>query len=222
VDWLASNFHEISPDHRLQVNFNGSLGGLIALSEGNADFAGCHLWDRDSHIYNSPFIRRILPGRRVALITLSHRRLGLILPPGNPKNIIDLTSLVRPDIRFVNRQPGSGTRVWFDSTLKLSGIDPTSIQGYGFEKLTHSDVARSVASLQADTGLGLETSALAFGLDFIFLTRERYDLAMTGDNLALPIFKSMVKFLQAPATRLQINNLGGYDTSQSGNIDWVN
>jgi molybdate-binding protein/DNA-binding transcriptional regulator YhcF (GntR family) len=222
VDWLASNFHEISPQHHLLVSFNGSLGGLMALSEGKADLAGCHLWDRDSNSYNTPFIRRILPGKQTALITLAHRRLGLIVPPGNPKKINDLISLTRPDVRFVNRQPGSGTRVWLDSTIKQSGINPFSIQGYSIEKLTHSDVARAVASMQADVGLGLETSSLALGLDFVFLTRERFDLATIGDNMALPVFKSLVEFLQNPPTRAKISSLGGYDTSQSGDVEWVN
>jgi molybdate-binding protein len=76
--------------------------------------------------------------------------------------------------------------------------------------------------MQADVGLGLETSSLALGLDFVFLTRERFDLATIGDNMALPVFKSLVEFLQNPPTRAKISSLGGYDTSQSGDVEWVN
>ena len=135
--------------------------GLIALAEGKADLAGCHLWDAESDTYNIPFVHRLLPGKDVTIVTLAHRRQGLIVAPGNPHNIHDLADLTRPGIRFVNRQSGSGTRVWLDAMFSRQGIDPKKIDGYEDERMTHSDVARTVAEGSADVGLGLETAGQA-------------------------------------------------------------
>ena len=143
VSLVAARFGEIAGGVALQLSFNGSLGGLIALAQGEADLAGCHLWDAATDTYNTPFVQRLLPGRRVLLLTLAHRRLGLLLAPGNPAGIAGLPDLVRSGVRFVNRQPGAGTRVWLDAQLHRLGIDPGQVSGYGDEALTHSEVARS-------------------------------------------------------------------------------
>ncbi len=113
--WIASHFGEISHQTRLDLHFSGSLGGLIALAEGRSDLAGCHLWDQETDSYNIPFVRRLLPGQLIALVTLAWRWQGLIMPAGNPARINGLADLAREGVRFVNRQPGSGTRVWLDS-----------------------------------------------------------------------------------------------------------
>ena len=180
-------FGQVVQGVTLQLTYNGSLGGLIALVEGKADLAGCHLWDAESDTYNSPFVRRLLPGKEVTMLTLAHRRQGLTVAPGNPHNIHRLADLARPGVRFVNRQPGSGTRVWLDAVLSREEIDPVSIKGYDDERLTHSAVARAVAEGSADVGLGLETASHAFGLDFVFLNRERYDLIMRQEMANHPV-----------------------------------
>ncbi len=120
---ITSRFEVIEPSIRISLSFCGSLGGLIALEEGKADFAGCHLWDAETGTYNVPFIRRLLPGRRVTLLTLAERSLGLILPPGNPLKVTGLQDLAKPGVRFINRQSGSGTRVWLDYQLKSIGLE---------------------------------------------------------------------------------------------------
>ena len=204
LTWLASHFTSADgpsdrPRFTLQLGFTGSLGGLIALQQGHADLAGCHLWDEATNTYNAPYIRRLLPGQRVALLTLAYRRLGLILPPGNPLGIVDLKDLARSGLRFANRQPGSGTRVWLDASLHRLGIDPARIQGYDYGRLTHSDVARAVAENQVDLGFGLETAALSFGLDFIPMVTEPYDLVIPASNLALPGIQRLLQLPYEPA-----------------------
>lgn len=92
--WLVSHSSDIFPGISIEVSFNGSLGGLIALAEGKVDLAACHLWDEETHSYNKPFVRRMLPARPAVLIHLAVRRLGLILPPGNPQQIHDRKSVV--------------------------------------------------------------------------------------------------------------------------------
>jgi putative molybdopterin biosynthesis protein len=211
LTWLASHFPEIAPGYSLQLNFSGSLGGLIALAEGKADLAGCHLWDEESDRYNVPFVRRLLPGKRMAVITLANRRLGLILPPGNPGNLQGLADLARPGLRFVNRQSGSGTRVWLDIALRGLEIETGRIAGYETEKVTHSAVAQAVAEDQADVGIGLEGAAISYGLDFLFLTHDRYDLVVPEAVMETPPAAALIAWLNTPSTRQVIENLGGYE-----------
>jgi len=218
--WLAANFPEIVPQFRLQLGFSGSLGGLIAVAEGQADLAGCHLWDQETDSYNTPFVRRLLPGRRVALVTLAQRRLGLIVAMGNPLGLSDFSDLERP-LRFVNRQSGSGTRVWLDTALQALEIDPAEIQGYHDERLTHTDVAREIAEGRADIGLGLESAALVFGLDFIYLALERYDLVIPAEMMDTTCVKQLVEWLEGNEARRAIEALGGYETEETGTIHWV-
>lgn len=219
VIWLAMHCADILPSGKLQIEFSGSLGGLIALVQGQADLAGCHLWDAETDSYNAPYVRRLLPGRKVALITLAHRRLGLIVPKGNPAGLSGITDLTRSGLRFVNRQSGSGTRVWLDATLKNMAINPNEINGYKDERMTHSDVARAIAEGDAEVAFGLETAAVSFGLDFVFLVRERYDLAVPQAEFA--DLQPLVEWLQGEYARQVIQNLGGYDTEQTGQIEWV-
>ena len=202
----------------MQLAYAGSLGGLIALAEGRADLAGCHLWDVESDTYNLPFIRRLLPGRAVRVVTLAHRRQGLILAPGNPLKIQGLQDLTRPEVRFVNRQAGSGTRVWLDATLRRLGIRPGQIAGFEDERLTHSDVARAVAEGGADAGLGLETAAHAYGLDFHFLVRERYDLVMLAETAGRPAVRALFDWLSSSEGKQFVERHRGYESQSTGQM----
>jgi len=218
---IAAHYHEVTPAYNLKLTFSGSLGGLIALAEKKADMAGCHLWDEDTDTYNEPYIYKLLPGQRVALLCLAHRRVGLIFAPGNPSGITSLADLTKKGVRFVNRQQGSGTRVWLDAQLRRAGIDPGSIEGYSNEKMTHSDVARAISKGQADVGLGVETAALSFGLDFQLLTTERYDLVIPAENWDHEACQALYAWLNTAQARAAIYNLGGYDTAGTGAVRWV-
>jgi molybdate-binding protein/DNA-binding transcriptional regulator YhcF (GntR family) len=221
ITWLASHFIEIAPGYAMQLNFTGSLGGLIALAEDKAEIAGSHLWDEETGTYNVPFVRRLLPGKRTAVIALADRRLGLILPPGNPAGIQKIADLARPGLRFTNRQSGSGTRIWLDAALNREGIDHRRIKGYDDENITHTAVAQVVAEGKVDAGIGLEAAAISYGLDFIFLTNERYDLIALAEVMETEPLMVLVEWLKQPATRALIEGLGGYDASLSGEIEWV-
>lgn len=219
---IAAHYHEITQGYTLHLSFSGSLGGLIALAEKKADLAGCHLWDEVTDSYNEPFIRKLLPGQKTAMLTLAHRRVGLILPPGNPQKLVALTDISRTNLRFVNRQQGSGTRIWLDAQLARAGINPTTVNGYTDEKKTHSEVARAISKGQADVGLGVETAALSFGLDFKFLTTERYDLVIPSDKWEMDSIQALRDWINSSQAKEAINNLGGYDTSATGTVTWVN
>ena len=221
VALLAARFDEIAPGWTLEVRFSGSLGGLMALAQGEADLAGCHLWDQASDSYNAPFVQHLLPGRPVALLTLARRRLGLLTPPGNPGGIAGLADLARGELRFINRQRGSGTRVWLDAQLQAAGVDVTGLAGYETEVAMHSAVAEAVFTGQAGVGLGIEAAALARGLAFIPLASERYDLAIPVAAWEQPAVQALVAWLGSAAARAAIDALGGYDTAETGRVAWV-
>jgi molybdate-binding protein/DNA-binding transcriptional regulator YhcF (GntR family) len=221
ITWLSSHFNDVLPGWQMSLQFSGSLGGLIALAEGRADVAGSHLWDKESNTFNMPFIRRILPGTKVAVITVAKRRLGLMLPPGNPDRIHSLEDLQRKGLRFVNRQKGSGTRVWLDSAIDNLGIPFSDIQGYEREVNTHSTVARMVAEGEADVGIGLEASARSFDLDFIFLRHDRYDLVVPEEKMSFAPVEALIEWLSKDSSREIIHNIGGYEVSETGKIEWV-
>jgi putative molybdopterin biosynthesis protein len=221
VAWLAGHFNDICPGFNLQVTFTGSLGGLIALAEGRAELAGSHLWEAETDSYNRSYVRRLLPGKRVALVTLAYRRLGLILSPGNPLGIQNLEDIPHHEARFINRQPGSGTRVWLEAQLHRLGIDPQSIRGFDDQVMTHSEVAAAIAEERAGAGLGLEGSARAYGLSFIPLQLERYDLVIPEANLERSPLGELVGWLQGVEARKVIATLEGYDTRETGSLIWV-
>ena len=221
VAWLATHFSEFAPGYRLQINFSGSLSGLMSLSEGKSDIVGSHLWDDSTESYNTPFIHSLFPNEKLALITLAYRRIGWLVKPGNPKNFQNIDDLIRPDIRFINRHAGSGTRIYLDSLLKKNRIDASGIQGYTIQKTTHSEIAAAVAADKADVGLGLEAAAKAYGLDFINLNLERYDLVVKSKTFDLVPIQNMILWLKSEPFRVLLDSLGGYEHNESGEVHWT-
>jgi molybdate-binding protein/DNA-binding transcriptional regulator YhcF (GntR family) len=210
-----------APEARLSIEYVGSLGGLMALAQGEADVAGAHLWDEATDTYNASFVQRLLPGRRVALLTLAHRSLGLITPLGNPQGLQGLADLGRPGVRLVNRQPGSGTRVWLDAQFKALGIASASVPGYDREELTHLAVARAVDQGEATVGLGIHAAAVAYGLDFVPLTKERYDLVLPEAVWDAPAAQALIGVVRSSRFVDAVVELGGYDTSETGREIWI-
>lgn len=221
VALIAERFGQIAPGSSLSVSYAGSLGGLMALARGEADLAGCHLWDAQRDCYNVPFVEHLLPGRRVALVTLARRRLGLIVLADNPAGVTGLADLARGGLRFVNRQPGAGTRVWLDAQLRRLGVDPAAVADYGREVATHSAVAEEVAAGRADVGLGVEAAALAHGLGFVPLTTERYDLVVLAASWNLEPLQRLAAWLLTEPARAAVTALGGYETQETGTVTWV-
>ena len=221
ITLLAERFPDFSDGDTLQVRFVGSLGGLMKLAQGEADLAGCHLWDEESDTYNEPFVRRLFPGRRMALLTLAHRCLGLIVPAGNPAGLVKVADLARPGLRFVNRQRGSGTRIWLETQLHRCGLHMKQLTRHEKEALTHSEVARLIAAGEADVGAGVEAAAQALGLDFVPLTMERYDLLIPNFVWKRPAVQALVVWLRSDEARTAIGGLRGYETRETGVLRWV-
>jgi putative molybdopterin biosynthesis protein len=221
VESLARTVGEKQSGFEFTVEYTGSLGGLIALAQRRAEVAGTHLWDETTDSYNAPFVKRLLPGRRVVLLTLVHRSMGLMLPPDNQLEIRQLIDLARPEIRFVNRQPGSGTRVWLDAQLKALDVATDGIAGYQREELTHLAVARAIADGEANVGLGIHAAAAAYGLAFVPLTQERYDLAFPESVWETPAAQTVADLIRSSRFQESVSRLGGYDTSSSGQETWI-
>ncbi|HEY0582463.1 MAG TPA: substrate-binding domain-containing protein, partial [Chloroflexota bacterium] len=196
----------------------GSLGGLLALSRGEAHLAGCHLLDESSGEYNVSYIQRHLPGREVVLVHLAGRVQGLIVPPGNPRGLTRLDDLARPEVLFVNRQRGSGTRVLLDYELRRRGLTAQDVRGYEREEYTHLAVAADVASGAADVGLGILAAARALGLEFVPLFNEQYQLVIPREHYESPLLAPLLEILRGPAFRAEVDALGGYDVTEMGRV----
>ena len=154
VDVLADLLKRDPRGFRLSSANVGSLGGLLALRSGCAHAAGSHLLEEESGEYNRFYVKKYLPDMKVSLFHLVRREQGLIIRKGNPKGIRGLEDLARDDVTFMNRQPGSGTRILLDFRLKQQGMDPTTIHGYDREEYTHMAVAVDVKSGVSDVGWG--------------------------------------------------------------------
>jgi putative molybdopterin biosynthesis protein len=203
-------------DRRLSSANVGSQGGLVALRRGEAHLAGSHLLNPETGEYNVSYIRQYMPDIPVKVVALVGRAQGLMVKHGNPKGINGLEDLIRPQVQFVNRQRGAGTRVLLDYHLNLMTILPGQIVGYSQEEYTHLGVAAAIASGRADCGLGIAAAARALDLEFIPLFQERFDLVIprqfAEDDLLAPLFD----LLMEPRFRKAISQLPGYDVSVMG------
>lgn len=206
------------PELKIAATNVGSLGGLLALQRGETHIAGTHLLDAETGVYNIPDIKRVIPKTPVVLVHLAQREQGILVRRGNPKSIGGLRDLVRKDLHFVNRQPGSGTRVLLDYELKRMGIDPASIQGYEREEFTHMAVGVAIASGLADAGLGVRAAANALGLDFNPVASEQYDLLFLGAFFESERGAQLVEIVCSSTFKSAVAKLGGYDTGKAGEI----
>ncbi len=200
----------------ITASYVGSLDGLLALLHGDATLAGAHILDEESGDYNLPILRRLFVGQALAVITLAERQQGLIVARGNPLGIKNLEDLGRPGLRFVNRQPGSGTRTLLDYHLRRKHITPQSITGYSSVVPTHLAVGAAIVEGRADVGLGLVAAARAHGLGFIPLARERYDLIMRAEDRRCEPVATLLKIIGKPEFKAVVAELGGYDTTRTG------
>lgn len=219
LDILTRHMERSMPHTRFLRNYVGSIDGLIALYRGTADVATAHLWDSDTDTYNIPYVRRLLPGHHTLIVNLAFRSAGFYVLKGNPKNITDWQDLTKSNVRFVNRERGSGARVLLDEKLHALKISHTSITGYTHEEMSHFAVASVVARGEADVGLGIEKAALQVKeLDFIPLQQERYDLIIRREDAARPEFQALLAVIRSKAFKNEIQGMGGYELTHTGEV----
>jgi putative molybdopterin biosynthesis protein len=218
IDVCADLLRRDNPLCSIASSHVGSLAGLIALARGECHLAGSHLLDPTSGRYTVPYVREHLAGVHVRIVHLAMRRQGFIVRPGNPRGVRHWSDLARPDVTFVNRQRGAGTRVILDIRLAEHGIDPSRIAGYTREEPTHIAVAAAVAGGVADVGLGIEAAAIRLGLEFIPLENEPFDLVVAEEHVTHPGVRALLELIRTDAFRHEAAQLPGYDASRSGEL----
>ncbi len=214
-DPLLARLAQLAP---IDVQSVGSIGGLVALSQHQADLAGAHLLDLESGEYNIPFVKQLFSEDDILIVNLAWRENGLILAPGNPQNIRSVRDVARSDVRLINRTRGTGTRLLLYGKLRAAKIDPHSLQGWERAATTHDAVAGAIASGKADVGPGLRAVADAWKLGFIPLNEERYDLIIPRAAFESPRLRPLLEALHSKEFRRAATNLIGYDLSRSGAI----
>jgi putative molybdopterin biosynthesis protein len=200
----------------------GSENGIVAIRKGLSNLCTTHVLDDREGTYNIPILRRYLADMPWLLLHLVRRSQGLIVARGNPKKITGLKDLTRNDMTFVNRQVGSGTRILLDILLRQQGVDATRIQGYDREESSHTGVALFVREGIADAGLGIYAAGAIFGLDFIPLALEDYDLIVAGEFTKDRRFTILKRLIESEEFRQRLESFGGYDAGDSGTVKFVN
>ena len=197
------------------VNRNSSQS-LELLRQGLVHVAGSHLRDKVSGESNLPVVRRLFPRRSAAVISFALWEEGIVVRPGNPKRIRGVADLARSGVTLVNREPGSGSRQLLETSLAEAGIPFGSVAGYEREAAGHLPAAFEVFSGAADCCSATRAAARAFGLDFLPLVQERYDLVLRRRGLDLPAVQTLLDTLTHTSFRRELEGLGGYDTRAAG------
>jgi putative molybdopterin biosynthesis protein len=195
-----------------------SKQALTWLIEGKVHIAGSHLEDPKTGEFNLPFLRKQFPNEEFTVVTFAQWEEGLVVLSGNPKSIRKIEDLARKNVRFVNRQPGSGSRGLLDKLLAKNGIATQKVQGYNQTAFGHLAAAQCILSREADVCLATHSAARTFGLDFIPLCSERYDFVMRKRTSDLPSVKAFLDVLQRATLRRKLEALAGYDVSLTGTV----
>lgn len=206
----------------VKLRYQNSMESLATLAQGDCEIAGFHL---PVGVYEDHVLKlylRFLSDEEHCLIHLADLKQGLLIAKGNPKRILSFRDLMRNDIRFVNRQTGSGTRQVLETLLAKNKIDSTKINGFETTEFTHAAIAAYIASNMADVGFGVETAAHRFGLDFVPLVQEQYFFAIAKETLENKTMHEMLSIMRSSEFIREINKLGGYDASETGRVHSVN
>lgn len=216
VDEIAKILIQKNSQYTLSSAHVGSMGGIQAIRRGEAHLAGIHLLDEKDGSYNQSFVKKYFPNGGITLTQCVGRTQGIMVAKKNPKNITTISSLCNSEIRYINRQKGSGTRILFDYLCKKEGITPSSINGYNHEEFTHNHVAKLIADGQADAGMGVHAAAKLYDLDFIPIYSEQYDLLIPDTMLEHPGIIEVINILKSEEFAEKASMLGGYTLNKPG------
>jgi len=205
----------------IDLQYMGSVAALASLDRGNCDLAGFHvpLGELAPALW-AQYERSLRRGKHF-VIRLVTRTQGLMTPRDNPQGLASLRDLTRPDVGFVNRQAGSGTRMLLDALLSLNSIDPRRIRGYDTGEFTHAAVAAFVASGMADAGFGVEPAARQFKLAFVPMVRERYMLACRAEGLRREPVRELVELVAGADYRAMMETVPGYLLDEPGTVQKI-
>ncbi len=218
LDILLNDTKQAHPDLYIFTCSTGSTGGLKLLGEQRIDLAWCHLFDPQSGGYNIPYLSEFLEGRKIAVVHLFYRELGFVSSSDLVNNVRSFKDLLNPDIRFINRQKGSGTRVLLDYRLAEAGIEPSGIKGYENEVYTHFEVGLGILSGSANAGIATIAVSKLFGLPFAPIIKESFDMVLPQETFFDKNVQAFMETLKSPSFRQKVKPLGDYDFSESGKI----
>ncbi|MBP3867332.1 MAG: hypothetical protein J6D25_05930, partial [Eggerthellaceae bacterium] len=218
IDEIAQMIHAANPALSVASTHVGSMGGIVAAKRGENHCGGIHLLDESTGEYNEAYLEKHFPKGGVRQIECVYRQQGLMVAPGNPLGIESLADLAVEGRRFVNRQKGSGTRILSDFICKRDGIDTASIYGYDHEEFTHTAVAALVEAGSADAGMGIYSAAKMYGLGFVPVCEEQYDLLVPDYAWETPMVRALLDVLASDEFRIRMEELGGYRVDQPGRV----
>ena len=218
LDELSDLIHRADRRLYLSSTHVGSMGGVMAVRRGEAHAAGIHLLDSETGEYNRSTIKKYFPHGGVVLVRCVGRQQGLMLQKGNPLGLTAFADIARPGLRYVNRQKGSGTRILTDYLCRKEGVDPERIYGYEREEVTHNAVAVQIAGGSADAGMGIYSAAKLYGLDFLPICVEEYDLLIPEKVWNTGLVKQLIRTLKSREFRERIEAMGGYTLDRPGEI----
>jgi putative molybdopterin biosynthesis protein len=193
-----------------------SAQALEWLRKGKVHIAGTHLRDSKSGEFNLPYLKRKFAGEDLLVVTFAQWEEGLVTAPGNPRGIRKVADLVQQGLRFMNREPGSGSRLLFERLIADEGISAKRISGSDRLAAGHLAAAYAVARGEADSCIATRSAAQAFGLGFVALQQERFDLVLRRQDASLPGMQALLGVLQKASFRRRLECHAGYETRHSG------
>ena len=214
ANWLA---RKRSPVCAVVVQCS-STQALAALVEGRVHAAGVHLRDPKSGEYNLTQIKRALGRRRAIVVNFAGWELGLATVAGNLREIKSAADLGQPGLKIVNREAGSGARLALDEGLAGFGLRAGQIAGYQTELAGHLEVAAAIAAGRADAGVTIRVAAEVYGLGFILIREERYDLVIPVHEFESTVVKAMLDALSSQRFAREIGDFCLYDTGKMGQV----
>lgn len=221
LDVLHTCLRKTYPEFFIFSANTGSMEGLAALEKGFTDIAWSHLLDPETGEYNIPYLEKLVPHVKAVVVNLFFRELGFVTAKENPLHIGKFEDLARKGVRFVNRQAGSGTRLLLDHHLEKAGIPSDRIAGYDEDVSTHIEVGLAVLSGGADTGIATAAVSSLLGLDFVSITRERFDMICDQSIFFQKEVQALVEVLNGDVFRKRVENLGNYDFKSAGRVLYV-
>lgn len=199
----------------VDLAFRGSLESVRGFASGDADLAGFHLSPEPDQV---ALYRGLLHPRGDRLIRFATREQGLVLPAGNPKGVREFADIAAKNLRFVNRQRGSGTRQLIDQMLRKADVEPGEIKGFAEEEFTHLAVAATIAAGKADAGVAVRAAAARFNLTFLPLHREHYWLVARLRDLEQLRMTRFLRSLRDGSLKRIAKRLTGYNVSRAGEV----
>ncbi len=218
LDMLLTAIKKDHPAFNIFSANTGSVSGLEALNSGLTDIAFAHLFDPKTGDYNTPYLKQYCPDNHPVVVNLFYRQIGFLIAKSQSNIFQGWESLKNKNLRFINRQRGSGIRILLDYELQSRGINFGDISGYENEVYTHFEVGLSLVSNEADVGIASAAVAKILDLHFQPLVSERFDMILDKDIFFQPAIQALIETLQSEQFKSRVEKIGNYDFKDAGRI----